>query len=47
MIMIIIITDGVIFPANCKMKSVEEDCYMHLRILEYDDLLPKTHEGTF
>ena len=30
---------GITLPDNCKMKSVEEDGYKNLEILEYDDLL--------
>ena len=30
---------GITVPDNCKMKSVEEDGYKNLEILEYDDLL--------
>ena len=30
---------GITSPNICKMKSVEEDGYKYLRILEYDDLL--------
>ena len=29
---------GITLPDNCKMKSVEEDGYKNLEILEYDDL---------